>query len=51
MIKRSIPIPIPDVGGIPYSKALRKSSSINSVASSSPFAANLIALQNVLFDQ
>ena len=29
MINRSIPIPIPDVGGIPYSSARRKSSSIN----------------------
>ena len=32
IIKRSIPIPIPEVGGIPYSKARKKSSSINSVS-------------------
>ena len=35
----SIPIPIPDVGGIPYSKDLMKSISIN-IASSSPFSLN-----------
>ena len=37
--KRSIPIPKPDVGGMPYSSARRKSSSI-AIASSSPRPAN-----------
>ena len=33
-------VPNPQVGCIPYSKALRESSSMNSVASSPPFSAN-----------
>lgn len=39
MAKRSIPIPRPAVGGIPYSMARRKSSS-NCMASSSPLSRN-----------
>ena len=42
IIKRSIPIPKPEVGGIPYSKARKKSSSIIPLASSSPFSAKAI---------
>ena len=37
IVKRSIPIPIPDVGGIPYSRARTKSISMN-IASSSPLS-------------
>ena len=37
MVRRSMPMPIPEVGGIPYSKERRKSWSIN-IASSSPFS-------------
>ena len=39
--RRSIPIPIPEVGGIPYSNARTKSLSII-IASSSPFSLSLI---------
>jgi hypothetical protein len=49
MIKRSIPIPIPDVGGIPYSKALN----LHQIQLLHRLLLQLIliALQNVLFDQ
>ena len=40
IVKRSIPIPSPDVGGIPYSRARTKSISMN-IASSSPLSFNL----------
>jgi hypothetical protein len=38
----------PDVGGIPYSKALKKSSSMIPLASSSPLQLISFGLQNVL---
>ena len=37
IVRRSIPIPSPDVGGIPYSSARTKSMSMN-IASSSPLS-------------
>ena len=40
IVRRSIPIPSPDVGGIPYSRARTKSISIN-IASSSPLSFSL----------
>ena len=41
MMKRSMPMPQPPVGGMPYSMAVRKSSSI-SLASRSPSARSFI---------
>ena len=46
-IIRSIPIPIPDVGGIPYSRDLMKSLSIN-IASSSPLLLSSSCFSNLL---
>ena len=40
IVRRSIPIPSPDVGGIPYSSARTKSMSMN-IASSSPLSLSL----------
>ena len=42
---RSMPMPMPPVGGIPYSKAIQKSSSII-MASSSPLARSMACCTN-----
>src|SRR5690606_25486032 len=46
MARRSIPIPIPAVGGIPYSSARKKSWSMN-IASSSPRSINFTCSSNL----
>ena len=47
MVRRSIPIPSPDVGGIPYSSARTKSISMN-IASSSPLSLSHLMVSSEL---